>query len=157
MVDNVRILSQLFDYAGHKIGPCMTAFENKLGGRVVVSGYYPWRIMHNAAKVGQMKSVVKWLSHDTLTVVIETFAKVITWVRTNADGDKVVILLNGSLDPVSTLKIKVRSNASGFRLLTLGEKEEKEVQTEQTGEADYVRVILKDVDAWSMHVLRPIT
>jgi hypothetical protein len=36
-------LSRLIGYAGDELCPCaMGVFENELGGRVCVAGYYPW-------------------------------------------------------------------------------------------------------------------
>ncbi|HEY3342448.1 MAG TPA: hypothetical protein VGK81_10535, partial [Anaerolineae bacterium] len=45
----VRVLATMEDYFRRPIGPCMTAYENELGGRVVVSGYAPWIFVHSSA------------------------------------------------------------------------------------------------------------
>ena len=36
--DDVGILARMIDYGGRDLGPCMTAYTNELGGRVVVAG-----------------------------------------------------------------------------------------------------------------------
>jgi len=38
VADNVRVLANLEDYFNRLQGPCMTAYENELGGRVVGNG-----------------------------------------------------------------------------------------------------------------------
>jgi len=150
--DKVRILSELFDYGGNKLGPCMTAYENELGGRVLVLGYFPWSYIHNAAKVGQLKSVCQWLSYDGLPVIVDNLAKVITWVRTDRLGNKVFILLNASLDKVSELNLRVISNANKFILVTL-DGSKKEVELEPMINSRYKRICLRDIEPWNMYVL----
>ncbi|WP_372936325.1 hypothetical protein, partial [Mariniphaga sediminis] len=65
--DNAEILSALIDYTGEEISDCtMGMFENKLGGRICVSGYYPWTFVENLSKSSQMKNIFRWLSKDNL-------------------------------------------------------------------------------------------
>ena len=41
----VEILAEMVDYMGRGLGTCLAAYENELGGRVVVAGYYPWFLL----------------------------------------------------------------------------------------------------------------
>ncbi|MCK4590230.1 MAG: hypothetical protein KAT86_00650, partial [Candidatus Latescibacteria bacterium] len=45
---SVQILTRAVDYSGKEIAPCcMGVFENHLGGRICVAGYYPWMFLQN--------------------------------------------------------------------------------------------------------------
>ncbi len=103
----VAELAHLVDYAQVSHGSCMTAFQNELGGRVVVAGYYPWTLIHNLAKSTQLKAVCYWLSGGTLPVWVESFARAPVWARRDPDGRLSVVLINASLDPVSPLVLRV--------------------------------------------------
>ena len=46
----VEVMARLTDYGDNDLGPCMTAYENPLGGRVVVLGHSPWQMFHNLFK-----------------------------------------------------------------------------------------------------------
>ncbi|HSL03157.1 MAG TPA: hypothetical protein VK901_06420, partial [Nitrospiraceae bacterium] len=56
-------------------------YENKLGGRVCVSGYYPWDHLHSLSKTSQMKAVMRWLSRDRLPAYVASYHKVNLWAR----------------------------------------------------------------------------
>lgn len=159
LADGVRVLAELFNYEGatydrpdRMLGACMTAFENSLGGRVVVSGYYPWKLTHNLGKTQQMKEVCQWLSRDTQPLKIETFAKVVPWVRRDRKGRRAFVLLNASLDPIDELSVLVAERVSTFRLHTLGGKT-LPVPTEPVDDSPYVRLRLKSLAPWSIHLV----
>jgi hypothetical protein len=100
----------------------MTAFENELGGRVVVMGYFPWTQMHSLAKATQIKAVSQWLSRDRLPVLVESFAKVQVWARENGPGRIACVLLNASLDPLEKLTLRFRETFKDFEWLTIDGK-----------------------------------
>ena len=41
--------------------------------------------------------------------MVETFARVVVWVREDSDGHLALVLLNASLDPVETLTVRVHT------------------------------------------------
>jgi hypothetical protein len=51
----VRVLATMETYDSRPQGACMTAFENTLGGRVVVMGYAQWIYLHSVAKRAQLQ------------------------------------------------------------------------------------------------------
>ena len=66
-----QTLARLVDYGGQeKAATSMAVFENRLGGRIAVCGYYPWSFLHNLSKSTQMKSVMRWLSRDRLPAYV---------------------------------------------------------------------------------------
>jgi len=139
----VSVLSELFDYGDKKHGTCMSAYENDLGGRVVVAGYYPWNLIHTMSKVEQMRSICKWSSFDTQSAVVETYAKVVVWVRKNRKGERVFILLNASLGPVPLLQVRVMGTARGYRALALGENKKKTSRRKRYGDRNITGYALK--------------
>ena len=136
-----QVLSHIHDYALKPFGPCMTAFENELGGRVVVLGYYPWSQVHSTAKASQMKSVVDWLSRGTLPVYVESYHKILLWFRNRS-----IVLLNASFDAAEEAVIRVRSNATAWRLRSLD-------GPEFMLEAGAGRVRLPKLDPWTIALL----
>ncbi len=116
--DDTVVLSELRDYDGNNLGPCMTGYENELGGRVVVAGYYPWRLMHNLGKSAQLKAVLSWLSRDSLPVVVEDFAKVVAWARGGDGMTSAVVLFNASLDHIDSLRLRVRTDRKSASIFT---------------------------------------
>jgi len=112
----------------------MTAFENALGGRVVVMGYYPWTLLHNLAKSSQLKAVCRWLSRDTLPAIAESYARTGVWAQAGVDGRLAVVVLNASLDPATDFVLHVQS-------------------TEPDGGA-HVRVTIAQLELWSVHLLQ---
>jgi hypothetical protein len=152
----VETLARLTNYLGHDLGPCMTAYENELGGRVVVMGYYPWKLIHNMCKSSQLKAVCAWLSRDTQPVTVESFARVMVWARQGTRGQMAVVLYNATLDAQETLSLRVRTTATCFELVAMdGSVSEVtgELCTEQGGA---VRLVLHDLAPWSLYLLRVV-
>lgn len=118
-----RTLAELIDFNRTVAGPVMGVFENRLGGRVAVLGYYPWTSMQNLAKTTQMKALCRWLSRDRLPAYVSSFHKMAIWCRHDADGKLVIPLINASLDTVSGVRLHVLDNRQ-YRILHLSGDEE---------------------------------
>jgi len=151
--DDVELLARMIDYGGRDLGPCMTAYTNELGGRVVVLGYFPWSQIHSLAKSSQMKAICAWLSREHLPAVAESFAKAVLWTREGAEGRKGIVVLNASLDPVERLSLRVLSDGIRFTHIR-PTTEPREISGERlVSSRGYVRVVLSDLAPWSMHLL----
>ena len=153
----VQVLANMVDYQGNHLGPCVTAYANALGGRVVVLGYSPWQRIHDLAKTSQLKAVAQWLSRETLPAVVETYARVVVWARRSAAGGLTLILINASLDPIPELCLRVRAGGtSGGRpsavTCWLMSGEQRVLPTEQAG-PEHVRVRMDQVAPWSAYLL----
>jgi len=104
-----RVLGRAKDYFGNDIGPCMTACENALGGRVVVMGYAPTIFIHSVSKRRQLQNIADWLSRDRLPVRIEQTVRLIPVVRLSSDRTRgAVVLLNAGCDVVDRADIELR-------------------------------------------------
>jgi hypothetical protein len=100
-----RPLSEIVDFTAKSFGPTSGVFENRLGGRVAVFGYYPWRSLQSLAKTSQIKAVCRWLSRDALPACVASYAKAAVWCRRDPRGRQSVLLLNASLDPQPSIAL----------------------------------------------------
>jgi len=150
---DVGILARMIDYGGRDLGPCMTAYTNELGGRVVVAGYFPWSQIHSLAKSSQMKAVCAWLSREHLPAVAESYAKVVIWSREGAGGKKGIVVLNASLDSIDKLSLQVLSDKVRFTYVSPTRSPMELSGKPLVSPRGYVRVVLSHLPAWSAHLL----
>lgn len=99
-----RILAEMTDFEQISAGPCAGVFENSLGGRVAVMGYYPWNLLKSLAKSSQVKALFRWLSRDQLPAYIASHANTAIWCRSGAAGKLASLVVNASLDPAEGLQ-----------------------------------------------------
>ena len=106
--EKAQIIAKMVDYNDIKVADCcMGLFENHLGGRVCVAGYYPWSFLQNLSKSFQIKSIFRWLSGEKLPVYIDSFHKVNVWIREVQGNKFAASLINASLDSAEKIAIKV--------------------------------------------------
>jgi len=120
-IAGVRWLAQLEDSVGKVIGPCMSAFENSQGGRVVVASYSPWWYLHFVSRRYQMLEIADWISDGKIPVKIVEPVRLTPYVRMNSEGTSgVIVLFNTGLSPidVATVLIRARKKTS-IRLLSV--------------------------------------
>ena len=147
----VEVMARLADYQDNDLGSCMTAYENPLGGRVVVMGYSPWQRIYSLCKSSQLKTVCQWLSRDALPAVVETYAKVVIWARRNAQGRLVLVLINVSLDPVPELVLRARTQ--GTRVTCWPMSGEPYTITAEPDGPEHVQVRMPHITPWSAYFL----
>jgi len=115
-------LARLTSYDERDCGCCASAFQNALGGRVVVSSYAPWRRLGRLCKRTQLVEVADWLSYGHMPVRIDAFVRVAPFVRMSADGSRYAcVLLNSTLDASGPFELRVRSRSPKAALITPGE------------------------------------
>ena len=113
-------LSSLVDYSGTQRAACtMGIYENRLGGRICVSGYFPWSFLENGAKSTQMKAVMLWLSKDSLPAYVASFHKINVWVRKTQDGVRALTLTNSSFDEAQNVVLCLKTAASYIEVLDM--------------------------------------
>ena len=129
----------------------MGVFENELGGRICVAGYYPIRFLQNLSKSSQMKSVMRWLSKDKLLAYVASFHKMNLWVRKTEKGTLAVAITNSYLD-----------TAKDVTLMLLTDKEEISVFDMKCSEAKvqacgadegYKKFTLPPIEPWQMRFI----
>ena len=125
---------------------CMGAFENKLGGRVVVAGYAPWDNLLNLSKTTQMKNLFRWLSKDTLPGYVASFHKMGLWIRETDNGGRAVVVLNASEDVAEDAVLALRTAATAATFTDMCCQETALAAAGQ--DAPYTRFILPRMAPW---------
>lgn len=147
-----QTLARLVDYAGQeKAATSMAVFENRLGGRIGVCGYYPWSFLHNLSKSTQMKSLMRWLSRDRLVGYVASYHKANLWVRQPGEGRLVTAIVNSSFDPAVDLNILLRTSVDRLRVFDMNGHEE--VVRRNRTDGPYRCFTLPPLEPWSMRLL----
>ncbi|MHB1296873.1 MAG: hypothetical protein ACYC4R_18015 [Anaerolineae bacterium] len=148
---DVRILTTIEDYFSRTRGPGMTAFENELGGRVVVMGYAPWTLIHSVGKRLQLQNVADWISRDTMPVRVDETVPLVSVARVSSDGRRgAVMLVNAGLDAIPEATVHVRLPVRRARLLMRGREERTlDMQPEATGGF----FTLQQIEPWGLCIL----
>ncbi|MBN2311715.1 MAG: hypothetical protein JXR94_22240, partial [Candidatus Hydrogenedentes bacterium] len=145
--DAAQTVSRLVDYAYcETAGCCMGVFENRLGGRICVAGCYPWSQLQNLSKSAQLKSVMRWLSKDTLPGWVASFHRANLWVREPAPGRLAAALVNASLDPAERLALMLRTDNHEAAVYDVN-CDETRVAAESV-EGPYRRFVLPPIGPW---------
>lgn len=151
IAQGVRVLTTIEDYFARPQGPGMTAFENELGGRVVVMGYAPWIFLHSVGKRLQLQNAADWISRDTMPVRVDETVPLLSVARVSADRRRgAVMLLNAGFDAIPEATVHLRLEAGPVRLLTIGRRGHKlPVEPEAGG----IRATLRDIEPWGIRMM----
>lgn len=148
----VETLARLIDYGGKQVSPCsLAAYENKLGGRICVSGYYPWDHLHSLSKNAQMKAVMRWLSRDRLPAYVASYHKVNLWVREPQAGRIALALLNASFDAATGFELAIATSSDQLRVFDMEAKEQMVHGSKTDG--PYRHFLLPTVEPWTMRLV----
>lgn len=149
---NTQTISSLVNYSHQEVASCVTGiFENKLGGRVCVAGYYPWTFLQSLPKSAQMKRTMSWLSRDDIPCYISSFHRMNLWAR-KLDGDCLgIVLINSSLDSAQDAKIMLRTQQNEVSVYDTSCRE----TTLRPSSADgvYREFILPEIGGWEARML----
>ena len=145
-------LSSLIDYSGKDVSGCTSGtFENKLGGRICVAGYYPCTFMENKSKSSQMKSVFRWLSKETLPGYIASFHKINLWVREPQNGKIALAFTNSYFDPAKNVTLMLRTENKTISVYDMA-CNETVIKSSGTDGA-YQKFVIPEVGAWTMKLV----
>ena len=117
--EGARVLAEIADFEQVRCGPCAGVFENSLGGRVAVMGYYPWILLQSLAKSNQVKALFRWLSRDRLPAYITSYTKAGLWCRSASDGRLAMLLVNASIDPAPGILLKALTGGVRLSLMRM--------------------------------------
>jgi len=149
---SAQSLARLVDYAGREKAPsCLAVFENRLGGRVAVSGYFPWMFLHSYSKTAQMKSMMRWLSRDGLTAYVASFHKANVWAREPKPGELAVAIINSSFDPAQSMDVALRTPHQSARVFDMAGNQ-RSLQATRT-DGPYQHFVLPTIEPWTMSLL----
>jgi len=147
-----EVLSTLVDYGGRETAGCASGiFENALGGRICVAGYFPWTFLHSMAKSAQMKSVMRWLSRDRLPACVASFHKVHLWARESGGETGSMALVNSSFDPAVDAVLLIRTGRERARVHDMSGAGTGVFASGADG--PYRRFILPPIEPWGMRLV----
>ena len=113
--DNAEVISDIEDVDGNVKYPCaMGCFENELGGRVVVSGYYPWTDLLDYDKALQIKRVFNYLSGGKIEAYINSYHRLKLYVRETKPNEFAAVIYNCNLDEIKNAEIYISGNKEYF-------------------------------------------
>jgi hypothetical protein len=113
---DAQTLARAVDYANQlQAASVMGVFENRLGGRICIGGYFPWDGVLSHAKSEQCKRIARWLTQDKLPAYVSSMHKVNLWVREGRFGQKVLTLLSSSMDVAEGLTVKVLTGSGAMK------------------------------------------
>jgi len=147
--EKAEILARLVDYTYQEIASCcMGVYENHLGGRICVAGYYPWDNLQNLSKSSQIKALMRWLSKDTLPAYVASFHRINMWVREPEKGNLSIALTNSYLDPANELTLMLLTDKEEVSVFDMDCRETKVKVSGMDGV--YKQFVLPDIDPWQM-------
>ncbi|MEI6520662.1 MAG: hypothetical protein WCO98_11595 [bacterium] len=147
-----RPLCEIIDFTPNNFGTCSGVFENSLGGRVAILGYYPWQSLQSLAKSSQMKSLCRWLSGETLPAYISSLHKATVWCRRTPDGQPAQMVLNASIDIAVNMTIQLQGDVKSIWCHHL---QSEPVKIERAAvDSKYSAFILPAIGPWQAAVLK---
>ena len=150
--EKAQVLSGLIDYTEKIVAECsMGIFENNLGGRICVAGYYPWSFNENLSKSSQMKSVFRWLSKDNLPGYIGSFHKINLWIREPQNGRVALAFSNSSFDVVKDVLLMLKTKNETIRVYDMNCNES--IIKSSGLDGPYQKFVIPYVDPWQIRLV----
>lgn len=147
--DQAQTLASLIDYGDHEAASCtMGIFENRLGGRICVAGYYPWTYVQNLSKSSQLKSVFRWLARDALPGYVVSYHKINLWMRKPRNGDMALAFTNSSFDAAENVQLLLHTDRK--KITVYDQQCNKTVYKSQESDSPYQKFVIPHVEPWQM-------
>ncbi len=148
----VRILATIEDYFYRGQGLGMTAFENTLGGRVVVMGYAQWIFISSVGKRLQLQNAADWASRGKMPVRVEQAVPLVPVVRISPDRNSfAAMLVNAGMDEINEVDVEIRAKVKSARLLSIGQKE-RAIKISRHGDS-CGKISLRNLPPWSIRIV----
>jgi hypothetical protein len=151
---NAEILSFPMDYTYKQIDECCSGvFENSLGGRICVMGYYPWDHLLYSQKMKQLKNVFNWLSKNTITSYVESYHKINMW-DSIVNDKHVTALTNTYFDLAENVELMLKSKSNKFEVTDMSYNSStiNAVQAEK----EYKKIIIPQIEPWNMVLVKEL-
>ncbi|MHB9026509.1 MAG: hypothetical protein ACYC7E_20430 [Armatimonadota bacterium] len=145
-----RIIATGVDFADRPLGPLAGVFENSLGGRVAISGFFPWTYLMSQAKSAQMKALARWITRDTVPALVESYHRISLWCRQGENGRPALFLVNATLDAAEDVRLLVRDDGQRLDLFHTDELINCLSPAEMDG--DYAVFEIDRLEPWEMVV-----
>ena len=147
-----EILARVVDYTDAEVAPCvMGVFQNRLGGRVCVSGYFPWTYASTLPKSTQMKSVMRWLSKDGLPGYVASYHKINLWIRQPRHGQVALALTNSSFDAAKDVTLLLLTEQQQIRVFDMQCNETSIAAAGSDG--PYQKFVIGHIEPWQIRLV----
>ncbi len=143
-----RPLSEVVDFTKTSLGVGSGVYENSLGGRVAVMGYFPWSMIQSLAKSCQIKALFRWLSSDQFPAYIASYSGAALWIRPDEQGRLGFMLVNTSLDTAH--EIVLLALTGGINLSAMHMDGREATLTSAGKDGPYDRYTIPTLNAWEM-------
>ena len=141
-------MSTIIDFKNNDLGIGSGVYENSLGGRVAVMGYFAWSMVQSVSKSAQLKTLFRWLSRDSFPAYIASYSSAAMWVRTDAKDRLAFMVLNTSLSPAKSIDLLAHTSGAALHLLRMDGREEALPATGKDG--PYGRYMVTNLLPWEM-------
>lgn len=112
-MEGATVMSTFESITGAACGVASTAFENRLGGRVAVLGYFPWMFLEVPGKRESLPRLMDWLAKGRYPVQVNGSRRVVPMLRTPESGAGFVAwLINASFDTARHLSVRLDASCS---------------------------------------------
>ena len=146
------VLSEVVDFSKSVHGACAGVYENQLGGRVAVFGYFPWRMIQNLAKTVQLKAVSCWLSRARLPAYVASCHKMALWCRRDSAGHQALLVLNLSIDPAVEVDLHIQGDSQPLVAIDMNGRATALVPGNTTN--GYTTYRLPEIGPWQAMIVR---
>ncbi len=148
--NGTRVLSELYNLLDKPLGPCFTAYENELGGRVAVSTYVYSCHFGYISKRAQILNTFDWLCKG-LPVRIINDCRVAPILRQREDGGFLLMLSNMDFDAIENLQVEVITPATECVMLKADGNIEKANFSVLSG--GKIRINIPRIEPWSAIII----
>jgi len=104
--------------------------------------------LQNLSKSNQIKSLLRWLSKDSLPAYVDSYHRINLWVRESEKGKLIIALTNSYLDSAIELRLKLLTDREEISILDMDCSETK-VKADVT-DGVYKQFILPEIKPWQM-------
>ncbi|MDD4774432.1 MAG: hypothetical protein PHZ09_12655 [Eubacteriales bacterium] len=140
-------LCSLVNYTGETIAGCsMGIFENKLGGRIAVEGYYPFSWISDYYKTYQLNEVFKYISKSALPAYIDSYHRIRTSAFKN-DSRVCITLFNFTPDTIDKTGLVAKTDNKTITLYTGSEIMVLEAHSAAGG---YTKFVIPSIKPWKV-------
>ena len=149
--DRVEALAVSVDAYDVVYGPCMTVFENELGGKVAVCGYSPWRFLGHPYKLWQFQALSEWMAGPLALRWPDPsrVSRITPLIRGNGSR-AAVVLINASLDASEPCDVLLRGSMTNAGIL---EPDGHRASLRAERDGDHLRVRIPAIQPWQPMVV----
>jgi len=153
-LEGATVMSTFETITGVKCGVASTVFENRLGGRVAVLGYFPWTFLEVPGKRETLPRLMDWLADGRYPILVEGCQRIVPMLRTPDDKNGFVAwLINASFDDESVLRVRIDASCSTVCAYDVYGHPVKLPADAISTEDGFTYINLPTIDAWNALLL----